>query len=676
MTHRGERLLHGGEGGAHRRARAGFAVVVGAVTLATFLPVLRNGFVNWGDPANLLANPNYRGLGWTQIRWMFTAAPQGYYGPLTWLTLGLDYTVWGMNPVGYHATSVLLHTVNALLFYFVARRLLGWAFDAEGVRVDAGAAVAALLFSLHPLRVEAVAWVTGRRDLVMGLFALLAVLAYLEAVRQGDGGRLHVGWHWAAVGLFGLTLLSGFLPFGLPLVLFALDVYPLRRLRGGPGVAGRVLRLALDEKIAFYGVAAAVAAITTAALPDYGFMIGLGTLNMLERLPLVGYALSFYLWKTLLPGPLSPVYALVSPVTAFSPVYLVSGVVVVAICVAAVLCARRWPAGLVAWVAYVALLLPASGVFQPGAYVVADRYSYLACLPVALLGGAAVGWCWDVTTAGKIAPRVGASAAIAAAAIVVMLAAQTVSQVGVWRDSVTLWRHAAAVDPTSDLPVFHLGWALADAGRFGEARDHFERSLARVPDGLPRLRAQVLLHLGIVEQRAGNQAEAGRRFLEVLAVDPGHPAALIRLGVVLLAQGRVEAARAAWARAAGLLPGLRQYEPRELQAAIDTVPVTQREARGQLAFALAGLLQQSGDLVDAEAQYRIATDLLPSHAVAWNDLGVVYARRGRSQDALAAFVQALRIRPGDRVACANALRVAAALGAAPPELRACPKGER
>jgi tetratricopeptide (TPR) repeat protein len=676
MTPLGESPPDSGAGGSRRWAPAGLAVLVVAVTVASFLPALRGGFVNWGDGPNVLGNPDYRGLGWAQIRWMFATAYLGHYIPLAWLTLGLDYTVWGMNPAGYHATSVLLHAVNALLCYLVARRLLGLAFQARGSHVDVGAAVAALLFSLHPLRVEAVAWVTGRRDLVMGLFALLVVLAYLEAVQRGDGGRLHVGWHWAAVGLFGLTLLSGFLPVGLPLVLFALDFYPLRRLRGGPGVAGRVLRLALDEKIAFYGVAAAVGAITIAVWSGSGLTIGLGSLDMLQRLALVGYGVSFYLWKVLLPWPLSPMYALASPVIASSPVYLVSGGIVLAISIALILGARRWPAGLVAWVAYVALLLPASGILQAGAYVVADRYSYLACLPLALLGGAAVAWCREVTAAGKIAPRIGALAQIATAAILIMLAGQTVRQVGVWRDSVTLWRHAAAVDLSSDLPVFYLGWALADAGRFEEARDHFERSLARVPDRLPRLRALVLLHLGIVEQRAGNQAAAGRRFLEVLTVDPGHPAALIRLGVVLHAQGRVEAARAAWARAAGQLPGSREYEIRELQAAIDTVPVTQREARGQLAFALAGLLQQSGDLVEAEAQYRIATDLLPGHAVAWNDLGVVYARRGRSQDALAAFVQALRIRPGDRVACDNAQRMAAPLGAAPPELRACPTGTR
>jgi tetratricopeptide (TPR) repeat protein len=676
MTRRGAGAPHRGAGGRRGWAPAGFAVVVMVATLTAFLSVLRNGFVNWGDSANFLSNPDYRGLGWAQIRWMFTTAYLGHYIPLTWLTLGLDYALWGMKPAGYHATSMLLHMVNALLFYLVARRLLGLAFRARGSHIDAGAAVAALLFSLHPLRVEAVAWVTGRRDLVLGLFALLAVLVYLEAVRQGDGGRLHVGWHWAAVGLFGLTLLSGFLPVGLPLVLFALDFYPLRRLRGGPGVAGRVLRLALDEKIAFYGVAAAVGAITTAVWSGSGVTIGLGSLDMLQRLALVGSGVSFYLWKVLVPWPLSPMYALVGPVVASSPVYLVSGGVVLALSIALILSARRWPAGLVAWVVYVALLLPASGLFQPGAYVVADRYSYLACLPLALLGGAAVAWCREVTAAGKMAPRIGALALIATAAILLMLAGQTVRQVGVWRDSVALWRHAAAAGLSSDLPIFYLGWALADAGRFEEARGHFERSLARVPDNLPRLRAQVLLHLGIIEQRAGNQAEAGRRFLEVLAVEPGHPAALIRLGVALLAQGRVEAARAAWARAASQLPGSREYELRELQAAIDTVPVTQREARGQLAFALAGLLQQSGDLVEAEAQYRIATDLLPVHAVAWNDLGVVYARRGRSQDALAAFVQALRIRPGDRVACDNARRMAAPLGAAPPELRACPTGAR
>src|SRR4030067_111990 len=179
-------------------------LVVAAVTLLAFLPSLQGEFLNWDDDENLLSNPHYRGLGWTQIRWMFTATHSGLYIPVTWLTLGLDSVLWGMDPRGYHLTSVLLHTINAVLFYSVARRLLAAGFAApphpvlspaggegrgEGSWTIAWAAgVAALIFSVHPLRVESVAWVTERRDVGGGLFVLLTLAAYLRAWREGAAG--------------------------------------------------------------------------------------------------------------------------------------------------------------------------------------------------------------------------------------------------------------------------------------------------------------------------------------------------------------------------------------------------------------------------------------------------------------------------------------------------------
>src|SRR5260370_4631864 len=182
--------------------------LVGLVTLLLFLPALGNGFVNWDDEVNLVSNPHYRGLGWAQLRWMFGNTLGGHYIPVTWLSFGLDYVLWGMRPAGYHATSVALHAANAILFYFVARRLLHAAVQADGRSVILGAAVAALLFSLHPLRVESVAWATERRDVLMGFFTLLCGLAYLRAVERGGPGALHPGCQWPRVGLFALAPLS------------------------------------------------------------------------------------------------------------------------------------------------------------------------------------------------------------------------------------------------------------------------------------------------------------------------------------------------------------------------------------------------------------------------------------------------------------------------------------
>ncbi|PYN98723.1 MAG: hypothetical protein DMD91_14710 [Candidatus Rokuibacteriota bacterium] len=146
------------------------AGVVFVVTIAAFLPALGNGFVLWDDERNFLDNPHYRGLGATQIAWMFTTFLSGLYIPVTWLTLGLDYALWGMNPAGYHLSSLVLHALTAVVVYRIARRLIGLTQPASDGELRLAAVAAVLFFAVHPLRVESVAWATERRDVVSGLF--------------------------------------------------------------------------------------------------------------------------------------------------------------------------------------------------------------------------------------------------------------------------------------------------------------------------------------------------------------------------------------------------------------------------------------------------------------------------------------------------------------------------
>ncbi len=650
--------------------------LVGLATLLVFLPALGNQFVNWDDEVNLVSNPQFRGLGWDQLRWMFSNSLGGHYIPVTWLSFALDYVLWGMRPAGYHATSVVLHTANAILFYFLARRLLHAAVQADGRSVILGAAVAALLFSLHPLRVESVAWATERRDVLMGFFTLLCVLAYLRAVERGGAGALHRGWQWTAVGLFGLALLSKSVVVGLPVVLILLDVYPLRRSRGrseaGPGTSGErtLLRLAI-EKTPFVALAAAVAAVTLTVGAGHRLMTSLEALGVLQRLAISAYALTFYLWKTVAPWPLSPLYTLFHPVLPWSLSYVIPAAFVVLVTLAAILGYRRWPAGLIAWATYIVLLAPVVGVLHNGAQIAADRYTYLSCAPWAILGGAGVAWCRHAALRRKLSPPIWTVVMSTAALVIVIFAGLTIRQVAVWRDSVSLWTHAASVEPASDIPIFYLGWALTDAGRFDEARAHFERALRRVPDRLPDLKAQLDLHLGIVEQRAGRPVAAERYFREALVQDPTHAVALIRLGTVLLDQGRETEAEAAWRRAVDAEARWNRYQLWELGQAIEQVPMARASARGQLALTLGALLQREAELGYAEDQYRLATALLPDNANAWNNLGVAYALRGSMKPALDAFLRALQLKPGDSQACRNARRAASEVGASPQELGGC-----
>src|SRR2546425_17467 len=159
-------------------------------TLAAFLPTLQNHFVNWDDDKNFLDNHHYRGLTWQQLSWMWTTH-LGHYIPLTWMTLGMDYLLWGMNPVGYHLTSLLLHATSAVVVFFLARRFLTLALpraSGRGHALTVSAGFAALVFAIHPLRVESVAWATERRDVLSGLFYLLTLLTYLRACERGARG--------------------------------------------------------------------------------------------------------------------------------------------------------------------------------------------------------------------------------------------------------------------------------------------------------------------------------------------------------------------------------------------------------------------------------------------------------------------------------------------------------
>src|SRR6059058_16671 len=282
-------------------------VLIALFTLAAFLPALQNQFVNWDDKDNFLDNPHYRGLGWTHLRWMWTTH-LGHYIPLTWMTLGLDYLLWGMNPVGYHLTSLLLHAANAVVFFFVVCRILTLALPAPSERGHAlTAGFAALVFAIHPLRVESVAWVTERRDVLSGLFYLLTILVYLRASERGARGQ---GWYWLSVAAFVCALLSKSMVVNLPVVLLILGVYPLRRLGGAIGWWSEPARRVYVEKIPFVLLAAAAAAIALMAQLSHNTMVSVVQLSGLGRLAVSAYGLSVYLGKTVAPVFLSPLYEL------------------------------------------------------------------------------------------------------------------------------------------------------------------------------------------------------------------------------------------------------------------------------------------------------------------------------------------------------------------------------
>ena len=478
-------------------------LLVALFTLTAFLPTLQNQFVAWDDDKNFLDNPRYRGLGWAHLRWMFTAFHQGHYIPLTWVTFGMDHLLWGMKPVGYHLTSLLLHAANAVLFFSLVRRILTLALPSAAERDHAlvvSAGFAALVFAIHPLRVESVAWVTERRDVLSGLFYLLTILEYLRACEPEKRGRW---WYWLSVVTFVCALLSKSMVVNLPVVLLILDVYPLRRLGGAIGWWSAPARRVYVEKIPFVLLAAAAAAIALMAQLSHNTMVSVVQLSGLGRLAVSAYGLSFYLWKTVAPVNLSPLYELPPAVNPWAPPFIVSYGVVVAITAIVLALRRRAPGLPAAWVAYIVVLLPVLGIFQSGPQIAADRYTYLAGLGWAILAGAGLLSCWRSSRRSKTGTPATWLLTGIALCVVVGLGVLTWSQAKVWRDSERLWAHTLAIDPDSPLAQNNFGYELYRQGKLAEAIEHYRQALQIKPDY-----ALTHTNLGLALIRQGKLAEA------------------------------------------------------------------------------------------------------------------------------------------------------------------------
>src|SRR5689334_10424407 len=268
------------------KVTAATPALVAGITLLAFLPVLHNGFTNWDDPPNLLNNPSYRGLGWSHLVWMFTSFHNSLYRPLTWITFGADYLIWGMNPFGYHLTTLILHTATAVLFYFIALRLLSIATGAEQNTLTFAAAFAALIFAVHPLRVEPVAWTQARENVLAGFFFMLTLIFYLKATAEGAAKNYR--WMAAAWISYALCLLGKGAFVTVPIGLMILDYYPLRRFD----------RSVWMEKIPFFGLAIIAGLLAIYGKQQSDLFYGFTEYTLLKRFGLAAYGLFFYLSDT------------------------------------------------------------------------------------------------------------------------------------------------------------------------------------------------------------------------------------------------------------------------------------------------------------------------------------------------------------------------------------------
>ena len=600
------------------------AVLVVATILA-FLPVLGNGFVDWDDDKNFINNPHFRGLGADQLHWMWTTFHMGHYVPLSWMTLGLDYTIWGMNPTGYHLTSLLLHAATAIVVFALLRRLLMLAASPGGrsESITLAAGIGALIFALHPLRVESVAWATERRDVLSGLFFFSSILEYVRSRGSAHQRRGYV----IALALFACALLSKATSMTLPAVLLVINAYPLRRIGGGNGWWSDATRRVYLEIVPFALLALATAALSIVALHPPT------QLSAEAKVAVSAYSLMFYLWKEVAPIGLSPLYEMPQHVDPTEPRFLAGYLFVIALAAVLWLGARkRWWGFIAATSAFVLITLPMLGAVQNGPQIAADRYTYHAAPAVAALFAGGALWALERNRSATL----GVTLVVALA-----LGALTWDQSVVWRNSESLWQRVLDVDPNSSVANSSIANVRYKQDRVQEGVEHSQRAVTINPNY-----AEGYNGLGVGLARGGRVADAITAYERAISLQPNFDEAETNLGVSLAQQGDFTGA-------------IQHY-----QRALATNP---DNANAQVNWGNA--LVRLGRPSDAAEHYAAAMQIRPDDADAQLNWGVALARQGKYAEAIEHFRAVLALDPNNADArgyMTRATQLLEASGAAQP----------
>lgn len=488
--------------------RAESPALVFLLTLLVFWPCLHFDFVRYDDLL-LLQTPG-RGLDWSSLRWILTHAPQGNYTPLSALSYALDTAFWGESAFGYHLTNLLLHAANAALFCLLAAELLSQGgVCAEEMRP--AAFISALLFSLHPLRIQSVAWIAERRDVLCGLFFLLSLLCWVQGRARE---RPTPAWRMAALAAFVCALLSKASALPLPAALLLIDAGLYRKLRGW------------REYTPFFLLSAAFGILTLLAQWRYGALVDTAAAPLTARLGQAAIGAVYYLGKALWPADLG-IYEWHSWEAVRTATWL-GGAATAGLLIAA----RMQPAlqrpVLAALLFQTVMLLPVLGLVTYGHEIVADRYSYLSGLGWAVLAGAGLIW---LTRGRRLA-----SVALAGA-VVAVLTVSTRAQLPAWRDAQSLWRTVLRVDPFSLVARRSLALALFEQGRDTDAFNYLEDQVTAFPkddasrEYLARKMAETgttrqdrALHRLVLAHEAesrGNLVLAAWHYKQALRLDPG-----------------------------------------------------------------------------------------------------------------------------------------------------------
>ncbi|HKE25353.1 MAG TPA: tetratricopeptide repeat protein [Bryobacteraceae bacterium] len=570
-------------------------MVIVAATCAVYAPVRSFDFINFDDPQTVSENPHVRqGITPAGLRWALTSVEAANWFPVTRVSHLIDVQLFGMTSGPPHAVNVALHATAAVVLFL---------FLCEAAGAAAPAALVALLFALHPLHVESVAWISERKDVLAALFWFLALWAYVRYVKR-PGLRRYL----AVTAWFILGLLSKPMIVTLPFVFLLLDFWPLRR---------PLNRRLVREKVPFFALSVVASAVTFFVQSQSGAVASFGAMSFALRLENALVTYWVYLAKTFWPSGLAIFYPYPSQISLWLAIPAAVGLAAIT---AAVLWARRRaPYLTVGWFWYLVTLLPVIGIIQVGSQARADRYMYVPMV------GAAIALAWVAADLLRRRPWMQAALAAAVALSAIPIAA---AQVADWRNSETLFRHALEVTKANDVAEHNLGnYLMGVPGRMPEAIEHLEASL-RINSSSAKTHAD----LGAALLRIpGKLPQALDEFQAAVRLTPDSPISHNLLADALAATGRLPEAVSEYRTAMRFAPG-------------SAIPYNN----------LGNALAKMGRMPDAIAEYEAALRLDPDYAEAHNNLGVILADLpGRLPQALQHLEAALRLRPDSAQAHVN-----------------------
>jgi hypothetical protein len=492
---------------------------IALLTFAVYVPSLRNGYVYYDDNLYITMNQSITHLDLSFVRWAFTTFQVYNWQPLTWISYALDYALWGRDPFGYHLTNAILHAANTVLVMLLVARLFSaaWrrgsigAYPSERMLITAG--MTGILFGIHPLHVESVAWLGERKDVLYAFFYLLALLSYLSyAVEPSRGRRFR--FYIVCLVLFACSAMSKAMAVTLPVLLLLLDLFPLRRLAGS---RNEVLKVLVLEKAPFFLISALVSLLAFTAQRLGGAMQTFGVITLGERILAAARAAYFYLEKMLVPKGLAPFYPTFLPITveAHDLLVLAAYVVIVLSCLWT---ARRSWFLVSLWSSYFVMLLPVLGLVKVGTQAAADRYAYLAILGPLLLIGLGIAFAAERISKSFSRKRGVLLVLCLGTLLTVLLTALTVRQIRVWKDDITLWNREIEVYPYS-VPLGYICRADAYSRRGMTEQAIADYSMALQVD--PQ-NSEAYYKRGKLFYITGKMRLAANDFAQALLFDPDH----------------------------------------------------------------------------------------------------------------------------------------------------------